>query len=315
MPFLAPGDLAPCGLAGRRHHHRQPARGRGVACCAPRCCPGLLRCDRLQLVAPQPRRAPVRDRSHVQPPRSPDADLPDEREPSASRWPGATPPRRSQVWRCVAEALARGRRHASRPARCRAATRPAAARVVVGDAGPMGARRRDRSGRCSTRFGIGERVAWLEVDLDVLLDAARTATRATGPVSRYPSQRRRPRLRGRRRRARVGGRGRHPLGRRRAAVAACGCSTSTAGRASADGRRSLAYSLRLQAADRTLTDADVAEARAADHRRRRVHPRRHPPRLTTLPVLWSGGYVAAVSDLVGALVARIEVESHARASP
>ena len=49
--------------------------------------------------------------------------------------------------------------------------------------------------------------------------------------------------------------------RRRAAGSASGCSTSSAATPCAPGTRSLAFTLRLQAADRTLTDDDVATVR------------------------------------------------------
>ena len=52
-----------------------------------------------------------------------------------------------------------------------------------------------------------------------------------------------------------------------AAARRCTCSTCSAAPALGDGRRSLAFGLRLQADDRTLTDDEVAEVRAAGDRR------------------------------------------------
>ena len=72
------------------------------------------------------------------------------------------------------------------------------------------------------------------------------------------------------------------------APAACSstssCSTSTAAPASADGRRSLAYRLRLQAPDRNLTDADVAEVRQ-QVTRADGQARRRAARLMTVAVV------------------------------
>ena len=61
----------------------------------------------------------------------------------------------------------------------------------------------------------------------------------------------------------------HPPERRARCSSTWHCSTSTAGTGIAEGTRSLAYRLRLQAADRTLTDDDVAQVRDKVDRRRR----------------------------------------------
>ncbi len=106
---------------------------------------------------------------------------------------------------------------------------------------------------------IGERVAWLEVNLGLLLDAA-PAVVTYRPVSRYPSSDvdlafdvddavPASALR----------RTLHDA----AGDLAVGLELFDVyrGEGVAPGRRSLAYRLRLQAADRTLTDAEVAEVR------------------------------------------------------
>ena len=110
------------------------------------------------------------------------------------------------------------------------------------------------------RLGIGGRVGWLEVDLDQLLDRPR-GTQVYAPVSRYPSS--------------------------DVDLAFVAPDSVTAGAirdtieasardllagvrlfdvfrsdAMAPGTRSLAFTLRLQAPDRTLTDDDVASMRA-----------------------------------------------------
>ena len=109
-------------------------------------------------------------------------------------------------------------------------------------------------------YGIPGRVAWLELDLDVLLDLE-PAIAAVGAGQPLPVERHRPRLRGRRRR--------HRPTTLRAAIA--GAAGAAAGRprpvrrvpraGDPDGQRSLAFRLRLQAADHTLTDAEVAAVR------------------------------------------------------
>lgn len=110
-----------------------------------------------------------------------------------------------------------------------------------------------------TAFGVGERVGWLELDLETLLGLEHGG-RPYRPVSRYPSSdidlafevdETTPA-------ADVGSCLR---------TAAGGLLVDLAlfdvfrGAPVSDGRRSLAFTLRFQAADRTLTDAEVAEAR------------------------------------------------------
>jgi phenylalanyl-tRNA synthetase beta chain len=109
------------------------------------------------------------------------------------------------------------------------------------------------------RHGIAERVAWLEVDLEPMVARARP-DRPYRRVSRYPSS---------------------DIDLAFVLDEAVPAATLTAalraaggdlvadlrlfdvyrGPAVPEGHRSLAYRLRLQAADRTLTDADVAEVR------------------------------------------------------
>ncbi|MGZ4693611.1 MAG: phenylalanine--tRNA ligase subunit beta-related protein, partial [Acidimicrobiales bacterium] len=109
------------------------------------------------------------------------------------------------------------------------------------------------------RLGIPGRVAWLEVDLDRLLDRPR-GTQAYAPVSRYPSSDIdlafvAPDT--------------VPAGAIRDTIASSAGELLAGVRlfdvfrsdALAPGTRSLAFTLRLQATDRTLTDDDVAAVR------------------------------------------------------
>ena len=214
MPFLAPGELARCGLPDDGITIANPLVAE-QSVLRTSLLPGPGRRGRLQLVAPQPRRAPVRDRSHVQPPVDrPTPTCPTSARRSAPCWPARDATEAVHLWRFVAEALGVDRRARSRTARCPGFHPTRSARILV--------RRRSWSGALGEidpgvleAHGIGERVAYLEVDLDALLDAAarRPHLPALQPV---PEQRHRPRLRGRRRRARVRRRGRHPRRRRRA---------------------------------------------------------------------------------------------------
>jgi phenylalanyl-tRNA synthetase beta chain len=108
--------------------------------------------------------------------------------------------------------------------------------------------------------GIDERLAWLEVDLGALLDGPRRP-RTYRPVSRFPS-------------SDIDLAFEVP-----AAVSAIDVERTIAaasdlvwsvrlfdvyrGPPVAEGSRSLAYAVRLQAPDRTLTDAEVGEVRRA----------------------------------------------------
>ena len=123
------------------------------------------------------------------------------RAPRPSCSPGARPPRRSQrlAGRC-AEALgvagrrASTRRRAARAAPDRAALASSPATVAVGAVGEIDPGVLDA-------LGIGERVAWLEVDLDAAAGPA--PRRAPLPAGQpLPVERHRPGLRGRRGRAR-----------------------------------------------------------------------------------------------------------------
>jgi len=108
-------------------------------------------------------------------------------------------------------------------------------------------------------FEVGERVGWLELDLETLLGLPHGG-RPYRPVSRYPSSDIDLAF---------------EVDETTAAADVGSCLRTAAGdllvglalfdvfrgAPVSDGRRSLAFTLRFQAADRTLTDAEVAEAR------------------------------------------------------
>ena len=110
-------------------------------------------------------------------------------------------------------------------------------------------------------FDITERVAVLELDLDRVLGqrAEAGAVEADQPATRRATSTWRSC-------SPTTSRPRSSTRRSARAPARCSstssCSTCTAAPGSATGRRSLAYRLRLQAPDRNLTDADVADVRA-----------------------------------------------------
>ena len=160
-----------------------------------------------------------------------------------------------------------GRRRARRPATVPPGLHPTrsatlvAGRDVIGAVGEVAPEVLDA-------FGIADRVAVRRAR-----PAAGARRRAeAGAVAAdepAPVERPRPRLRPPRRRAgREAGQGDPPRCRRRCSSTST-CSTCTAGRRHRRGRRSLAYRLRLQAPDRNLTDADVAERAPAGRPRRR----------------------------------------------
>jgi phenylalanyl-tRNA synthetase beta chain len=115
--------------------------------------------------------------------------------------------------------------------------------------------------RVLDRFAIGERVAWLDVDLEAILARSDTDRRYQ-PISRFPTSdvdlafevdETTP-----------------AAAVEATIVSSAGPLAATVelfdiyrGSGTAQGRRSLAYRLRLQAPDRTLTDTDIAAVRTA----------------------------------------------------
>lgn len=190
-------------------------------------------------------------------PRNPDDQLPDEREVLAVALAGADARDAVGAWQAVVDGLLLadvridpGSAPGLHPTR-------SAFVVVDGDAvGFVG----EVDPGVLERFGITERVAWLEVDLERVLASQHGADQVT-PLSRYPSsdvdlafEVDEP----------------TPAGEiertlRAASPLVVGVSLFDVYRGDqvASGRRSLAYSVRFQAADRTLTDDEVGAARQA----------------------------------------------------
>ena len=184
--------------------------------------------------------------------------LPDEREHVAAALAGEEAPAAVRLWDALADALA------VRDWELRAAELPGlhatrGASILVGGhaVGAVG----EVDPGALAAFGISERVAWLEVDLGQLF-ALPHGERTYRPVSRYPSSDIDLALV-------------TPDAIPAAAVAralrdgagdllvALELFDVYRGAGVPDGARSLAYRLRLQASDRTLTDADVAAVRAS----------------------------------------------------
>jgi phenylalanyl-tRNA synthetase beta chain len=255
MPFLAPGELARCGLPDDGITIANPlVAEQSVLRTA--LLPGLVGAIAYNW---SHRNHGVRlfEIGHTfNRPASPDADLPDEREALGAVLAGCDATDAVHLWRFVAEALdLDGAQidnaevpgfHPTRSARIRVGTTAIGALGEI-DPGVLDA------------HGIGERVAYLEVDLDALL-ALPHGERAFRPFSLYPSsdvdlafevdeQ--------------------VPAAAVEDAIRASGGELLWSvrlfdvyrGAGVADGRRSLAYTVRFQAPDRTLTEADVAQVR------------------------------------------------------
>ena len=256
-------------LGARRPRCGRAARGRGDArrtrwctrsrCCGRRCCPVSSR--RLRTTSRTGARRPLlRDRPCVPAAAKAMRCCPT----SASTWPWRSPA--SDAPAAVDDARP-ARRRVGAPQRAAAAAEPAGA---APDPQRRGRHRRTRPRRSSARsiptccgaYGVDGRVAWLELDLEAVLEGPhgnrsytpvqQVSRRATSTWhSRCPTPSPPPRSRGRC--ARVAAR----------CSSVSSCSTSTGEPVSPTVARSLAYRLRFQATDRTLTDAEVAEVRQA----------------------------------------------------
>ena len=191
---------------------------------------------------------------HVYPPGK--GELPDEYEALCVVLAGDEAPEAMAVWREISAALGVGARvdqarvpaglHATRSATLQAGKEPTGA---VGEVDPT----------VLEAFGVSERVAIVELDLDVVLGRAPKPA-VWNPVSRYPSsdldlafvlgddvpaERLEKAIR-------------QGAGALLVDVELFDVFRSPS---VGEGRRSLAYRLRLQASDRSLTDADIAEVR------------------------------------------------------
>jgi phenylalanyl-tRNA synthetase beta chain len=258
MPFLAPGQLERCGLPGDGIEIANPLVAEE----------SILRTSLLPgLVGALATNADRRNTGVklweigrvVRPPRDGDGqpELPDEREWLGAALGGEDAAAAVRVWRAVEEALAlpgvrivNGEVPGLHPTRAARLVGPEGEAVgTVGEVDPA----------VLEQHGIGERVGWLQVDLDVLLALPHGETQYR-PVSRYPSS---------------------DLDLAFAVDesvpatdvedtlrAAAGDHLAWIklfdvyrGSGIPDGRRSLAYRLRLEAHDHTLTDEELAEIR------------------------------------------------------
>lgn len=253
-PFLAPGTLADAGLDGPTISITNPlVVEESVLRTSLR--PGLLGAVAFN---ESHRRTGVRlfEIGHVYPPG--DGELPDEHEALCVVLAGSDATEAMRVWREVSFALGVGARidqtrvpaglHPTRSATLQAGREPTGA---VGEIDPA----------VLQRFEVGERVAVLELDLDEVLGREPKPAQWK-PVSRHPSsdldlafvvdddvsaERLEKAIR-------------QGAGRLLVDIELFDVYR---GPSLGDGRRSLAYRLRLQADDRSLTDGDVAEVRRA----------------------------------------------------
>lgn len=184
------------------------------------------------------------------------ARLPDEREALAVALGGSDAFDAKAIWDLLVESLLlEGARIEAdspiglHPTRSAAAVLDGQRVGVLGEADP----------HVAAAFGVHQRVAWLEVDLDAVLAAPRGGS-VYRPVSRYPSSDidlafevddAVPAADVERALHGAGG----------DLVASVRLFDVYRGEQVGEGRRSLAFTVRLQAADRTLTDEDVAEVR------------------------------------------------------
>ena len=256
MPFLAPGDLLKAGLADNGVTLSNPLVAE-QSVLRTSLLPGQLKAIAYNQ---SHRSADVRlfEIDHVYLPPPPDQLLPDEREYVAVALAGSEAPEAVAVLdllerelglpNVVMRSASPPGLHATRSAEVIVAGR---ARGVVGEVDPV----------VLDNYGVAGRVAWLELDLGELLGGPRS-NRKYSPVSKYPS-------------SDIDLAFEVPD---EVAAAAVESSLRKAGQTLLTdielfdvyrgeglptGTRSLAYRLRLQAHDRTLTDAEVADVRQA----------------------------------------------------
>jgi len=258
LPFLAPDDLDRAGLAGPHVTVTNPLAAE-ESVLRPSLRPGLLGALAYN-IRHRNKGVALFEIGHVfgVPPEG--QQLPDEHEVLAVVLCDAEAPAAVEVWRLLAEAL--GVVDATLDADALGDGAPGlhptrTARIVVdGQAlGLVG----EIDPNVVDAYDLGNRAAWLEVDLDALL-ALPHGDRPYRVVSRYPSSDID---------LAFGVDERVPAGVVEATLRAAGGDLLSdlalfdvfRGDAVGEGRRSLAYALRFQAPDRTLTDAEVGDAR------------------------------------------------------
>ena len=256
MPFLAPGDLLRAGLADNAVTLTNPLVAE-QSVLRTSLLPGQLKA----IAYNQSHRCfDVRffEIDHVYLPPPADQLLPDEREYLAVALAGSEAPeavaaldlieRELGLPNVVLRSASPPGLHATRSAEVVVAGRTSG---VLGEVDPL----------VLDNFGVAGRVAWLELDLGALLEGPQRNRRYT-PVSKYPSsdvdlafevpdEVTASAVEGSLRKA------------GRTLLADVELFDVYRGEGLAAGARSLAYRLRFQAHDRTLTDAEVAEARQA----------------------------------------------------
>jgi phenylalanyl-tRNA synthetase beta chain len=257
MPFLAPGELARCGLPDDGITIANPLIAE-QSVLRTSLLPGLVGAVAYNW-SHRNHGVHLFEVGHTfKRPSSPDAELPDEREWLGAVLAGDDAPEAVQLWRFVAEALGvEGAQIVNAEVPGLHPTRSARVRLGDLEIGALG----EIDPGVLDAHSIGERVAYLEVDLDTLLSQPH-GERRLRPFSLYPSS--------------------DidlafevdddvPASAVEDAIRAADEDLLWSvhlfdvyrGQGLADGRRSLAYTLRLQAPDRTLTDADVAQVRTA----------------------------------------------------
>lgn len=257
MPFLAPGDLTAVGLPDLGITITNPLVAE-ESVLRTSLLPGLMKAVRHN-VSHRNDNIALFEVGHVfLPPSDPDADLPDEREHVGVIIVGADAAHAVAVWRTICDALSiPGADLANAEMPALHPTRSAVARVNGSPVGSVGELDPD----VLASFDIPGRVAWLEIDVDRLLSHPHGNPTYT-PVSRFPSSDVDLAF------AVAEGVSATAIGD---IIAIAGGELLTnvrlfdtyRGEGVRDGARSLTYRLRLQAPDRTLTDAEVGELRAA----------------------------------------------------
>ena len=254
MPFLAPEDLARTGVADHGITVTNPLDAR-ESIVRPSLRPGLLRALAYN-ASHRNGEAGLFEIGKVFLPVADGEERPLEPEHLGVALAGREAPEAVGVWTAVAEALSLDgiRLEAVEMA----GLHPTRSAQLVTDAGPVGVVG-EIDPAVADAWGIGERVAWLEVGLDDLAEVHRR-DRLYRPVSRFPSNdidlafvvdEVVPA-------AAVETTIRESAGE---LLARLRLFDVFRGDAVGDGRRSLAYALRLQATDRTLKDGEVAEIR------------------------------------------------------
>jgi phenylalanyl-tRNA synthetase beta chain len=258
MPFLAPGDLERAGLPGDGITIANPLVAE-ESVLRTSLLPGLVKA----LATNSARRntgVSLFEIGHVFRRPVPNGDapaLPDEREVLGMALGGREAPEAVHEWRAVEEVLdLAGVQIRNEPV---AGLHPTRSARLVGPGGETVGSLGEVDPAVLDVHGIGERVAWLEVDLDTAAGLPRTG-RVYRPVSVYPSSdidlafEVDDALAATDIEATL----RDAAGDRLAFVRLFDVYRGTG---IAEGRRSLAYTLRLEALDHTLTDDEVAEVR------------------------------------------------------